>query len=85
MEQDVLHWIYSDSKEPIQNGDLVYIDGLPALIEGVYFPKTTAAKDCYCEDTGGLLVLYDDGILVLLPFGHHHRVTRRCDHRNAHA
>jgi hypothetical protein len=68
---------YNDSKEPIKEGDLVLVDGRPGRVEGVFMANTQLADDYSCEDTGGVLILCDDGILELHPFGNYGPVIKR--------
>ena len=77
MKDHVVSPIYRDSGESIRVGDQILIDDNPATVEGVFLPRTQAAEDCYCEDTGALSVLYDDGVPVLIPFGNYHTVSKR--------
>jgi len=53
------------------------VDDRPGNIEEVCMPRSREAVNHYCEDTGGLLVRFDDGFLELLPFGHCHRIEKR--------
>lgn len=76
MKEAVVGTVYTDSGEPIQVGDQVQIDLHPGKVTGIFLPGTQEAAGCYCEDTGALSVLFDDGVSVLLPFGNPHTVTR---------
>lgn len=70
-------WNYSDSDTPIEKGHLVTVDGRSGVVGEVCMPGSREAKNYYCEDTGGLLVRFEDGLLELLPFGHYHRIARK--------
>ena len=74
---DIISWKYNDSHDVIKKGDLVFYDNLPGRIEEVCMPDTQLAEYFSCEDTGGLLIQFDDGPLVLEPFGQKNRVIRR--------
>jgi hypothetical protein len=78
MSKDLLGGKYNDSQKPVQKGDLVLVDNDPGQIEEVCSPGTELARNYSCEETGGLLIQFDDGILALLPYGHYHRITKRC-------
>ena len=75
MKDAVVGTVYTDSGDPIHVGDKVLIDLQPGKVTGVFLPGTEEAAGCYCEDTGALAVLFDDGVPVLLPFGNRHTVT----------
>jgi hypothetical protein len=77
MNCDVLSWKYSGSEDLVTKGHLVMVDDRPGNIEEVCMPRSREAVNHYCEDTGGLLVRFDDGFLELLPFGHCHRIEKR--------
>ncbi len=76
MSDPTVKWIYSDSQEQVKKGDLVMVDEKRARIEEVCMAGTALADSFSCEDTGGLLIRYEDDVLVLVPFGHHHRITK---------
>jgi hypothetical protein len=66
---------YTDTGNLICVGDKVLIDLHPGKVTGIFLPGTKEAADCYCEDTGALAVLFDDGVPVLLPFGNRQTVV----------
>ena len=68
---------YSNSLEFVKKGDLVIVDDRPGKVEEVCLPGTLLADSFSCEDTGGLLIRYDDGILVLEPFGNKHWIKKQ--------
>lgn len=74
--EPVVGAVYTDSGEPVYAGDNVLIDLHPGRVVSVFLPGTDEAAGCYCEDTGALAVLFDDGRPVLLPFGNRHTVTK---------
>lgn len=76
MSSDVLSWKYADSDEPIRKGDSVMVDDRPGVVEEVCMVGSREAENHYCDDTGGLLIKFGDGLLELLPFGHHHRIVK---------
>lgn len=67
---------YSDSGNPIKKGDRIRIGSYFATVNEVCVSDSEIAKHYYCEDTGGLLITYDDGALTLIPFGNNHDVTK---------
>lgn len=77
MPSDRLGYNYNDSDELIKEGDLIVLDGHPGRVRGVFLPETRSAEDYNCEDTGGILVLYDDGVLALHPIGYSHQIRKR--------
>jgi hypothetical protein len=77
MSNATVGWNYSDTDTPIEKGHPVTVDDRPGVVEEVCMPGSREARNYYCEDTGGLLVRFEDGLLELLPFGHHHRIARR--------
>jgi hypothetical protein len=76
---EVLNEKYTGSSELIKQGDSIYVEDeeLGGQVKEVCLPHTQLAKDYSCEETGGILVLFDDGILELLPFGLDYRIKRR--------
>ena len=76
MENTIVRAVYSDSREPVKVGDRLFVDDLPGRVTGVFMPGTKEAEDCYCEDTGALAILFNDGTAVLLPFGNRHKITK---------
>jgi len=76
MKDAVVGTVYTDSGELVHVEDRVLIDLHPGRITGVFLPGTEEAAGCYCEDTGALAVLFDDGVPVLLPFGNRNTVTK---------
>lgn len=76
MSGDVLSWEFADSGEPVTKGDVVMVDDRSGVVQELCMPNSHEAENYYCEDTGGLLIKFDDGLLELLPFGHHHRLTK---------
>lgn len=76
MSEHELGSVYTDSLLPVEKGDSVLVDDWKAQIQEVCFPCTQLARDYSCEETGGLLILSHDGILVLLPFGTYHTITK---------
>ncbi len=79
MPDVALSWKYSDSDEPLKKGDSVILDNRSGLIEEVCMPGSQPAENHCCEETGGLLVRFEDGLLELLPFGHHHRIVKKSE------
>jgi hypothetical protein len=67
--------LYTDTGNLISVGDKVLIDLPPGKVTGIFLRGTKEAAGCYCEDTGALAVLFDDGVDVLFPFGNSHAVT----------
>jgi len=43
--------------ETVVEGDHVTYAGCPAVVEGVFAPRTSEARDYSCWDTGGVLIL----------------------------
>ncbi|HTI70128.1 MAG TPA: hypothetical protein VMF06_09185 [Candidatus Limnocylindria bacterium] len=76
MSDEMLGPCYTDSSIAIKRGDRVNVDGEKGQIGEVCLPHTELARDYSCEETGGLLVQFDDGILALLPFGFWHWAVR---------
>ena len=76
MDNYILNHHYSGSLEPININDSVIVDDRSGLIVLVCMPQTKPAEDYYCEDTGGILVRFTDGLLELLPFGHSHKIVK---------
>jgi hypothetical protein len=76
---EVLNEKYTGSSELIKKGDSVYVkdEELGGQVKEVCLPHTQLARDYSCEETGGILVLFDDGILELLPFGLDYCIKRR--------
>lgn len=60
---------YDDSEEFVKKGDWVYVDDLRGQIKEVCLPKSRLARAYSCQDSGGLLILFEDGILELRNFG----------------
>lgn len=77
MPDDLLSCEYTDSREPVKKGDLVFVDERGGRVDAVCLPGSQLARDYSCERTGGLLIQFEDGILALLPFGYFHRITKR--------
>jgi hypothetical protein len=77
MSSDVLSWKYSDSDESVRKGDVVMVDDRCGVVQELCMPDSPEAENYYCEDTGGVLIKFEDGLLELLPFGHHHRIEQR--------
>jgi hypothetical protein len=75
----VLNEKYTGSSEVIKKGDSIYLEGEEwgGQVKEVCLPHTQLAQAYKCEKTGGILVLFDDGILALLPFGSDHCIKRR--------
>ena len=66
---------FYDSKNAILEGDVaLFDDDRKCVIEGVLFPNTQLAKDYSCESTGGILCLFEDGVLALMPFTNDHQM-----------
>ncbi len=76
MSEEILGCLYTNSQEPIKKGDLVLVDDLHGRVDEVCMPGSELADSFNCEDTGGLLILFEDGVLSLLPFGHFHRISK---------
>jgi hypothetical protein len=76
MAQDALNWKYSDCDELVKKGDSVIVDDRSGVVEEVCIAGSQLAENYYCEDTGGLLIKFEDGLLELLPFGYYHRITK---------
>jgi hypothetical protein len=74
---EVLNEKYTGSSELIKKGDSVFVEERGGQIEEVCLPHTQLARDYSCENSGGILILFDDGILELLPFGLDYCVKRR--------
>jgi len=55
---------------------MIILDGHPGQIKEVCLPGTQLADVFDCKETGGLLILFDDGILTLLPFGNSHCIEK---------
>ena len=68
---------YSDTGQLVRKGELVFVDGNPGRVEEVCQPGTELARNYACEETGGLLILFDDGILELRPFGYFGNISRQ--------
>ena len=45
------------SGETVVEGDHVAYAGCPAVVEGVFGPRTSEARDRSCWDTGGIMIL----------------------------
>ena len=73
---DVLSSIYtSDPGRLIKSGDRIEIDRRQGHVQLVCMPGSEDADNYACTSTGGLLILFDDGILELQPFGISQRST----------
>jgi hypothetical protein len=77
MDDDVLSQKYTGSSELVKKGDSVYVEDRGGLVKEVCLPHTKLARDYSCEETGGILILFDDGVLELLPFGLNYCIKRR--------
>jgi hypothetical protein len=69
MADHQLTFCYSDTDVLIEVGDRIVLDGHRGTVEEVCLPGTDLARTYSCEDTGGLLILFEGGILVLEPIG----------------
>jgi hypothetical protein len=74
---------YTRSFDFVKAGNSVYVDGLGGVVQEVCLPNTQLASNYGCEKTGGLLILFDDGVLELLHFGSDFAIERR-DHNRTH-
>lgn len=77
MPEVILADKYTESDEFIRKGDLVSVDDQPGFVDEVCPVGTALARDYSCEKMGGLLIQFDDGTLVLLPFGTYHYISKR--------
>lgn len=68
---------YTGTSDLIKVGDSVYVDGRGGMIQEICLPNTQVASDYGCARTGGLLILFDDGVLELLHFGSDFSIERR--------
>lgn len=85
MTSHSLSFHYSDSDELIREGDRIFIDGHRASVELVCLPGTESAHAYSCEDTGGLLIMLEGGILCLEPIGVSAFVVKQVDGDSASA
>lgn len=70
--------LYYPDGAPVLEGDSIVIDEeREAKVKGVFPPNSSAAEDYSCKKTGGILMLYDDGILILHPLGMDHEIRQR--------
>ena len=76
MPIETLASIYNASKEFINVGDYAMVDDRAGYIREVCMPGTVIAEHYCCEESGGLLIEFENGLLELLPFGHHHRIVK---------
>jgi len=83
MPDDLLGTHYSDSLKPLRKGDLVLVDDREGRVEELCLPQSQVARDYSCEDTGGVLIQFDDGILALLRFGTYHRIVQATGHNDS--
>lgn len=75
MSADLLSNRDSESGKLLCKGDRVRVDNLKGRVEEVCPPNSPISRDFSCDDTGGVLIQFDDGVLALLPFGTHHRIV----------
>lgn len=76
MNDEVIGPNYTGSTTPICKGDRVSLDLRSGLVELVALPRSEDAIAYSCEESGGVLVLFDDGILELIPFGFYHKISK---------
>ena len=76
MNDPILSRFYTNSGDEIHPGDKVILDGRVGVIELVCLPNSTIAASYACRDSGGLLIMFDDGILELIPFGFFHQIWK---------
>jgi hypothetical protein len=72
----VLSKFYTSTEEEIHSGDRINLDGRFGLVEIVCKPNSDVAETYACFASGGLLILFDDGVLELIPFGYFHHIMR---------
>jgi hypothetical protein len=63
MSGERLTWKYPNSDLVVERGDAVLLDDRSGRVELVCMPGSPEAEDYYCEETGGVLILFDDNIL----------------------
>lgn len=59
---------YADG-EPVRVGDCISIDGVVGVVRALIQPRTKAAVNYSCDDTGGILYDTDRYGLMLIRFG----------------
>ena len=62
---------YTGTSISIRNRDRVVVDDRYGSIELVCTPQSDMAFACSCGQTGGLLILFDNGIRTLIPIGNY--------------
>jgi hypothetical protein len=72
MNKNISQLLYSESSNPITQGDRISVDGNLGFVKLVCLPKTNESHYYSCQETGGILVLYDNGILILELFESYH-------------
>ncbi len=60
----------------VSDSDLISVDGNSGVIEKVILPGSADSRDYSCEDSGGLLINFDDGVLALIPLDHSHEYRK---------
>ena len=65
---------YTDTQSLISTNDRVAVDGRIGTVHEVCLANSLIAETYACAETGGILILFDDGVLTLLPFGHYHEI-----------
>lgn len=76
IDDTVLSKFYTSSEQEIHSGDRINLDGRIGLVEIVCQPNSDVAASYACFASGGLLILFDDGVLELIPFGYFHQIMR---------
>jgi hypothetical protein len=72
----MLNEYYQDSGLRISNGDRIILDGRIGTIEEVCLPQSPSSLDYNCHTSGGLLILFDDAVLELIPFGFDRKIEK---------
>jgi hypothetical protein len=76
MADAVLGPNYSGTSIPIQQGDRVVVDGRHGEVQLVCPPGSDNAINYSCTISGGLLIMFFDGILELLHYGSYHEINK---------
>ena len=76
MSEQVIGPNYTETSVPLRAGDRVIFDCRHGLIEHVCPPASQLAAAYSCEETGGVVIIFDDSIRELIPFGTHNIIHK---------
>lgn len=77
MQDDQVSPWYAASRSPVMPGDCIALDGHAGRVEQVCMAGSEAAAYIDCEESGGLVIRFDDGVVAVIPFGHYHQLLKR--------